>query len=121
MATASKSNSSVTTLNDGQTSHAQAESIAESGVAIAGANHDASLSGDKVLLTVFTSNDENGHEAVQIGHNGYMFLIPRGTPCLVPREVAQVIADAVVESFSLSANGKTMVPKQNQRYAFQIT
>lgn len=119
---ATKSNSTVTTLDDATPdTQAQATAIADDAVAVKGQNHDSELSGGTVTLTVHSSNDEGGNQAVKIGLNGYMYLLPRNKPCQVPAEVAEVIRNAVVDHMRLSADGKSHVTESVPRYAFQIT
>lgn len=117
---ATKSNSTVTTL-DNETPETQANEVAaEASEGLQGANYDAQLSGKKVTLTIFPGEGEAGHDAVQIGHNGFMWLMPRGKPERVPEEVAMVIRDAKVTTYHTAADGKS-IERESPRYAYQIT
>lgn len=117
----SKSNSTVTSLDD-ETPDTVAQAAAEPGaVEVKGANHDVALSGGKVLLTIHSSNEDGGQEAVKVGVNGYMYLVPRNKPCQVPAEVAEVIRNAVVDQIKLSSDGKGHITHQAPRYAYSIS
>lgn len=115
MATDSKSK--VTTLDDPKPA---AVNAAIDATEIQADGRDAELSGETVMLTIFPSADELGQEAVFLGHNSYAYQIPRGKPFRVPREVAQVVADAVVDTFKPGADGQ-LVKVSTPRYAFSIT
>lgn len=85
-----------------------------------GSNADDQLGGKKVTLTVFGEKGEGGMDAVQVGLNGFMYLIPRNKPCLVPIEVAWVIRDAQTTQMSTGEGGK-QIEQIVPRYAYQIT
>ena len=116
-----KSNSTVTSLDDTTPeTQANAAAAATETVQVKGANHDAELSGETVTLTIHSSDSEGGQDAVKVGVNGYMYLIPRNKPCEVPVEVASVIKNAVVEQLKLTADGKGHVAVNVPRYAYSI-
>lgn len=117
-----KTQSSVTTLDDTtpETQAASAAAAPES-VQVKGANHDAELGGKKVTITIHSSNEEGGQEAVKVGLNGYMYLIPRNKPSEVPVEVAEVIKNAVVQQLKLTADGKGHTAIDVPRYAYSIS
>lgn len=116
-----KSQSTVTTL-DNETPDTQADATASAPEAtqVRGANHDAELCGETVMLTIHASDSDGGQDAVKVGVNGYMYQIPRNTPCKVPVEVAGVIKTAVVEQIRLSADGKSHVTQNVPRYAYSL-
>lgn len=114
-----KTQSTVTTL-DQEAPTANAQDQAADTAELHGTNADDQLSGKRVTLTIFPSDSDGGQDAVQVGVNGFMYLIPRGKPCRVPVEVAGVIKNAIVTQYKTGDGGRqieTTVP----RYAFQIT
>ena len=82
--------------------------------------NDVGLSGDKVTITIHASEGEFGHEAVPVGHNNVVYQIPRGKAWVVPKEVAQIVADAVVTSYKPAAGGQN-TEMVTPRFAFSIT
>lgn len=116
---ATKANSQVTTLDDQAPvdTAAPAATVADE---VKGENHDVNLSGDMVTLTIHVSSDEGGREAVPIGHNGYMYQVPRGKPFRVPKEVAQIISDAVTTHYIPTKEGG-VTEEQSPRFAYSIT
>ncbi|MDO9252628.1 MAG: hypothetical protein Q7U48_13895 [Hydrogenophaga sp.] len=121
MATANKNQSTVTTLDEiNPETQAQEVAAAEVSESVRGANHDDALSGKKVTLTIFQGEGETGHEAVQIGVNGFMWLMPRGKPERVPVEVAEVIRNAKITSYRLGDGGRA-IEYETPRFAYQIT
>lgn len=125
MATSRNTQSTVTDL-DTQTSADAAAEVAEKAVSgasakeLKGTNADDQLSGKKVTLTIHSDRGDGGTDAVQVGLNGFMYLIPRNKPCLVPAEVAGVIRDAVTTQLSIGEGGK-QIEQTLPRYAYQIT
>lgn len=117
----SKTQSTVTDL-DTKTPEtvAQETAKASAGAEIKGTNADSQLSGEKVALTIHSDGSDGGQDAVQVGHNGFMYLIPRNKPAIVPKEVAGVIRDAVVTQYKTGDGGKT-VQSDVPRYAYQIS
>lgn len=107
---------SVSTSIDDQTTVVEDEPMVEVKT-LTGTNHDANLSGKKEMLTIHSSGEENGGDAVFVSHNGYAFQIPRDTPCLVPTEVAQILRDAKTTIYQ-SGNGATVNEVTRPRYAF---
>jgi hypothetical protein len=82
-----------------------------------GTNSDDSMSGKYEMLTVYSSNDEGGGNAVPVGINGYLYQIPRDKPFKVPTEVVAVLRDAFTTTFSRNKDGE-MVSADRPRYAF---
>lgn len=113
-----KPSSQVTTLDESPAASAPA-AVADAGT-IKGENHDRNLSGDHVNLTIHVSGEEGGQDAVFIGHNGYGYQVPRGKPWRVPREVAQIISDAVVTVYKPRADG-SVSESQVPRFAYSIS
>lgn len=77
------------------------------------------LDGDKVTITIHQSTEFDGRDAVPVGHNERVYQIPRGVPSVVPKAVAQIIIDAVVDRVD-SVGGKTVIT-QAPRFAYTIT
>lgn len=84
---------------------------------VLGAGHDSNMSGKYEVITIHSSAEDNGAEAVFVSHNTYPFQIPRDTPCKVPTEVAQILRDAKVTSYRSAKNGE-VVEETRPRYAF---
>lgn len=118
MAISSKSDSKITTLDD-QADVPSAKVISADIDAIKGENFDAQMSGDTRMLTIHVSNEEGGHDAVFLGHNGFAYQIPRGKPWKVPAEVAQIIADSVMTSYKPGPGGSSIETK-TPRFAYSI-
>lgn len=114
-----KTNSQVTTLDDGVDETPAATAAAAGATKVTGANHDAELSGKKRLLTIAASELEGGHDAVFLSINGYSYQIPRDTPCEVPEEVVEIIKNARVTSYT-TAIGGGVVARHNNRYAYSV-
>lgn len=75
---------------------------------------DAPLSGNFVMLTIHPTSEDGGNDAVFVGHNGTGYQIPRGKPFRVPREVAEVVENAMVTTFKPGNSGgvvTTTVPR----------
>lgn len=115
MATSPKSNSQVSTLDDEVVTPAAA--VADAAVKIVGENDDGNLSGKFELVTIHSSNDDGGTDAVFVGHNGYAYQIPRNAPFKVPTEVVQILRDAVTISYKPGAGG-AVTERSTPRYAF---
>jgi len=79
------------------------------------------LSGEMVTLTIHQTSEFDGREAVPIGHNERVYQIPRGKPCVVPRAVAQIVADAVTERYDPAPDGKGSAVSTQPRFAYSIT
>lgn len=112
---ATKSQSQISTLED-ESQVAAAQAPVDAAV-IMGQNHDDSMSGKMEIVTISTSQEDGGSDAVFISINGYAYQIPRDKPCQVPTEVAQILRDAVVTTYKPGANG-AVVERSMPRYAF---
>lgn len=77
------------------------------------------LTGEKVTLTIHATGDFDGRDAVNIGHNERVYQVPRGTPCVVPKAVAQIIVDAVQDRTDV-VDGKVITSPQ-PRFPYTIT
>ncbi len=107
--------SKVTTIDDVDTA-APAKKVVRASRAPTGQDE---LTGEKVTLTIHPSNDFDGRDAVSIGHNERAYQIPRGVPCVLPKQVAQIIVDAVMDRVD-TVGGKSVIT-QAPRYAYTIT
>lgn len=85
--------------------------------AIKGSNSDDTLSGKFEMLTVFSSSEEGGSNAVPVGINGYLYQIPRDKPFKVPTEVVHVLRESVTTVYSRNSQGE-VVASDRPRYAF---
>lgn len=112
-----KSNSQVTTLDDGEVAAAEAATIAPA--TVVGANHDEVLSGERKMLTIHQSDADGGAEAVFVGLNGYGYQIPRGTPHLVPVEVIKILQNAKTKMLSNGVGG-AIIERDVPRFAFSV-
>lgn len=112
---ATKSNSVISTLDDEPTP--SVASVEAEILDIKGANHDAQLSGKMEIITIHSTPDEMGAEAVPVGLNGYAYQIPRDKPFRVPTEVAQILRDAITTQLKPGPNGTT-TERSAPRHAF---
>jgi hypothetical protein len=69
-------------------------------------------SGKRALLTIYSSNDSGGSDAVACGLNGYAFQIQRDVPVNVPEELVMVFKNSIVTHY---VEGK---PVDRPQYAF---
>jgi hypothetical protein len=81
--------------------------------------HDVALSGKKKTITIHVSDAENGQDAVPIGLNGYMYLVPRGVPVEVPEEIVGILENAKTSTFHPSKDGD-LVERVHNRFAFSV-
>lgn len=100
----SKTSSQVTTLDSKPTAKASTDA-APAAIEVKGSSHDAALSGERITITVHPGNDQLGSEAVFVSVNGYAYQIPRGVPCSVPVEVAEVLDNAQVTHYQAALAG----------------
>ena len=118
MATPSKSNSQVTTLDDPvnpdvnkSTEVAPAPASARSI-----ASGDAELSGKKRIITIHQTGNEADGEVAELQLNGYLYRVPRGVPCEVPEEVYQILDNAKTTTYQTTPAG--VVERHNFRFPF---
>lgn len=81
--------------------------------------HDVALSGKKVLINIHPSEGIAGDEAVPVGLNGFVYQIPRGTPCEIPEEVYFILRDAVTRVVTTGTDGSE-VYRDVPRHAFTV-
>ena len=113
-----KNQSKVTTLDSLETDVAVIEAPKVAAIPVEGRN----LSGEMVSVTIYPGEGELGKEAVFLGHNEFAYQIPRGTPVKLPKEVAQVLNDAVTVSYkAVKAGNETIYEEvKTPRFAFSI-
>lgn len=112
--------SKVTTLDTPSASAAAEVKSVKRTVATKSAGHDAQLSGKTLELNVYASDQEHGSNAVEIGLNGVMYLVPRGEYFTVPEELVEVLRNAIVTVTSPAKNGGGVVTRDVPRYNFQV-
>lgn len=112
---ATKSNSQISTLDDEPEVAPEVQAVAAK--TLAGTNHDSAMSGKKEIVTIHSSPEDGGSNAVFIGLNGYAYQIPRDEPFAIPTEVAQILRDAKVTTHRAGPNG-SLIEKTTPRYAF---
>lgn len=108
-----KNDSSITTLDDAPKNVEPAPAVPV--VKITG-SADA-LSGDMIELTIGQGEGDIGKQPVFVQVNDGNMLIPRGVPCVVPVEFAEVIQNAqmvVSESMGLVKNEREVA-----RFSYQ--
>ena len=111
----SKSASQITTLDSAPE---VASAAPEAGaVTLSGANHDSNLSGKQEIVTIHSSPEDGGSDAVFLSHNGYAYQIPRDKPFKVPTEVVQILRDAMVTSYK-PGQGGAVTERMMPRFAF---
>lgn len=113
-----KNQSQVSTIDDGAPETSAAPQAAAAEVAIiAGENHDDTLSGEFEIITIHSTPEDGGGDAVFVSHNGYAYQIPRDKPSKVPREVVQIIRDAKVTGYRSGQAGQ-VIEETRQRFPF---
>lgn len=111
---ATKSNiSTIDTIPQDQVAEDQAPEVS----VVSGANHDDAVSGGREIVTIHSSPDDNGSDAVFVSLNGYSYQIPRDKPCEVPTEVVDILRNSVVSSY-VPGEGGAMAERLRPRYAF---
>jgi len=73
--------------------------------------------GDKEYITIHSGGEDGGTDAVFVGLNGYAYQIPRDKPFLVPKEVTQILRDAVFTSYKAGPGG-AVTERTMPRYVF---
>lgn len=81
--------------------------------------HDAALSGKRKKIEIFASEQEHGDNAVEVGLNGIMYLIPRGEVVDLPEEVVEVLSNAVMTVTTPVASGGGVNERRVPRYNFR--
>ena len=103
---------------------ASASAVAETksvkrAVATRTAGHDAQLSGKTLELNIYASEQEHGSNAVEIGLNGVMYLVPRGEYFTVPEELVEILRTAITSITSPAKNGGGVTTRDVPRFNFQ--
>jgi hypothetical protein len=81
--------------------------------------YDIALSGVKKTITIHTSEAEGGQDAVKIGLNGYMYLVPRGLPVEVPEELVKILENAKTSTFHPNKDGE-LTERSHNRFAYSV-
>ena len=106
--------STVSTIGD-KPQDAEVDAVAAP--VVKGANFDSQMSGNYEIVTIQSTNDDGGGDAVFVSLNGYAYQIPRDKPYRLPSEVVQVLRDAVTTVYAPGSNG-VAVAKDRPRYSF---
>ena len=112
---ATKNQSQVSTIDDEP--EQAIEVIAANAGIVQAENTDDNLSGKMELVTIHSSAEENGGDAVLLIHNGFARQVPRDTPVKLPTEVAQILRDSKVAQYKPGPGG-TNHEEMRPRYAF---
>jgi hypothetical protein len=106
------SDSQVTTLDDAPAVVVPTKPAKGSKAAAAPATTD----GEFFMVTVHATGDDVGSNAVEMGVNGYLYQIPRGVPCRVPKAVVEGLTNAVITTYKVV--GADVVERDIQRFPF---
>lgn len=71
------------------------------------------------MVTIHTTGDDGGQNAVNIGVNGYVYNIPRGVPVPLPEEAIEVLTNAKFKMWR--EVNKEMVPFEVPRFSFTVS
>ena len=79
-------------------------------------NHDVELSGEKVRVTFFPQEGDDGDKSIFASLNGYAYNIPRDMPVVIPKELLEIFENGNATLLSTDARGevKTRVVKRFQ-------
>lgn len=111
---AAKSNSQISTLDDTPTTEAVTDPVVKT---IEATGHDDGLSGVMETVTIHSSPEDGGNDAVLLIHNGYARQVPRDVPCSLPTEVVQgCLRDARVTTYRSGPQG-AVIEESRQRFA----
>jgi hypothetical protein len=108
-----KSQSQITTL-DNEPSQAEIQAKVAN---VAMATPGEGMSGKMEIVTIHSSSEDGGSDAVFLSHNGYAYQVPRDQPFKMPTEVVQILRDAKVTSYKPGPGG-AVTEKQMPRFAF---
>ena len=78
------------------------------------------MCGKNEIVTIHSSAEDGGTDAVFLSHNGYAYQIPRDQPFKLPTEVVQVLRDAVTRVYKPGPGG-TVIERNMPRFAFSAT
>lgn len=113
--------SQVTTLEDSQnpdvkTDTEQAPAAESVKSSVGGGGDQTELSGKTATITILPTGEDGGNDAVPVSLNGYMYQIPRNTPCTVPVEVLEILKNAQTTVYQQGPAG--LVERTVQRFPF---
>lgn len=111
--------SKVTSLDTTSATTVAETKSAKRTLATKSAGHDAQLSGKTVELNIYASDQEHGSNAVEIGLNGVMYLVPRGEYFSVPEELVEVLRNAITTVTSPAKTGGGVATRDVPRFNFQ--
>lgn len=80
---------------------------------------DKALSGRRATVRLHATSDQLGQEAVPVGVNGVMYLIPRDVECDIPYEVLDVLKNAVTQIISTNKDGSES-SRESPRFNFSV-
>jgi len=112
--------SKITTLDTPTTPATAAKAKETSALVARSSGSSAGLSGKKVEINIYASDKEFGNNAVEIGLNGVMYLVPRGQYFSVPEELADVLRNAVITVTTANPAGGGVIERDVPRYNFQV-
>lgn len=75
-----------------------------------------------VRIHIAVTEDRGGDEAVPVGVNGKVMLIPRGQDCDIPEEYYEVLKNAISYKYEPLPDGKGLNPEPRKvpMYSFQV-
>ena len=111
--------SKVTTLDTPSTAAVAEVKSAAKKIVGKQSGHDAELSGKTIDVNIYAGTEENGSNAVEVGLNGVMYLIPRGEFFPLPEEVVAVLRNAITTITSPAKAGGGVIERDVPRYNFQ--
>lgn len=75
----------------------------------------------KVRLIVNATDDDGGDEAIQLGVNGKLMLVPRGEEVEIPYPYYEVLQNAITHRYEqLRDGGINPVPRKVPLYPYQV-
>lgn len=122
----SKTNSQVTTIDDGDAASAAGQTgsaaldAATASPLIVGANHDGELSGERRTVTIHEGAGEGGSDAVFMSLNGYAYQAPRGVPVSLPVEVIEGCLRNAKTTAYTALSGGVVGERTIPRFAFSM-
>lgn len=86
--------------------------------AIERGNHDSTLSGKRVTVTIHPGPGEDGNFPVDAQLNGRLYRIPRGVPCEIPVEVMEILNNAITQEHRVESG--QVVVRNMPRFPMQV-
>jgi len=80
--------------------------------------NDVAVAEKRCLLTINSTSESDGTDAVFLSVNGRAYQIPRDKEVNVPESVVSVLQDAVVRSPILNDAGNVVAWKDAKRFSF---